>query len=369
MSSSNRAGAAAAIAQDIGGTAAAPTVEGLQGEDLPDSVASTLLKRNAANNAWETVVYTGSNLDTSLSGKAASSHAHAQADVTDLVDDLAAKASTTHATAHVTGGADVIASAVAGGDAGLMTGADKTKVDGLVAVTTKGDLVTFSTVPAKLGVGTDGYVLTADAAATNGIKWAEAAGGGTQDIDAYRQVGTSPLECWYPAGAFQPASNLTARLISADTLYAMPYLVTRAVTVDRLAINVTTPSASSAQNMRAGIYTATSTANIYPNALVLDAGTFNANTSGVQTLTISQALTAGTLYWFVLTTSVADVTVRALSSMAAPTMMMGTSSALGTSWNCYLEVARSFATLPGTFTSSAAFSANNFPAVFMRFSA
>lgn len=36
-----------------------------------------------------------------------------------------------HATSHVTGGGDVIASAVAGGNAGLMTGADKTKLDGI----------------------------------------------------------------------------------------------------------------------------------------------------------------------------------------------------------------------------------------------
>lgn len=39
---------------------------------------------------------------------------------------------TTHASTHVTGGSDVIANAVAGGNAGLMSGADKAKLDGLV---------------------------------------------------------------------------------------------------------------------------------------------------------------------------------------------------------------------------------------------
>jgi len=45
-------------------------------------------------------------------------------------------------------------------------------------VNTKGDLFTFSTIPTKLGVGTNGQVLTADSTAATGIKWAAAAGGG-----------------------------------------------------------------------------------------------------------------------------------------------------------------------------------------------
>lgn len=44
-------------------------------------------------------------------------------------------------------------------------------------LTTKGDLLTFSTVNARLPVGTDGFVLTADSAQTLGIKWAAAATG------------------------------------------------------------------------------------------------------------------------------------------------------------------------------------------------
>lgn len=39
-------------------------------------------------------------------------------------------------------------------------------------LTTKGDVYTFSTVNARLGVGTNGQVLTADSAQTTGIKWA-----------------------------------------------------------------------------------------------------------------------------------------------------------------------------------------------------
>jgi len=41
-------------------------------------------------------------------------------------------------------------------------------------LTTKGDLYGFSTVPARVAVGTNGQVLTADSTATNGVAWAAA---------------------------------------------------------------------------------------------------------------------------------------------------------------------------------------------------
>jgi hypothetical protein len=43
-------------------------------------------------------------------------------------------------------------------------------------LTTKGDLYTFSTVDARLGVGANGTVLTADSAETTGLKWAAPGG-------------------------------------------------------------------------------------------------------------------------------------------------------------------------------------------------
>jgi hypothetical protein len=44
-------------------------------------------------------------------------------------------------------------------------------------LTTKGDVFTFSTVDARLGVGANGTVLTADSAETTGLKWAAASSG------------------------------------------------------------------------------------------------------------------------------------------------------------------------------------------------
>jgi hypothetical protein len=48
---------------------------------------------------------------------------------------------------------------------------------GIAALTTKGDVLTYSSVPVRLGVGSNGQVLTADSAQTDGIKWATAASG------------------------------------------------------------------------------------------------------------------------------------------------------------------------------------------------
>jgi hypothetical protein len=49
-------------------------------------------------------------------------------------------------------------------------------------ITTKGDLIVRgASAPARLGVGTNGHVLTADSAETTGVKWAAPSGGGGLD--------------------------------------------------------------------------------------------------------------------------------------------------------------------------------------------
>lgn len=57
-------------------------------------------------------------------------------------------------------------------------------------LTTKGDLLTYSTLAARLGIGTDTHVLTADSGEDAGIKWAAAAGNGGATVATGSYVGT-----------------------------------------------------------------------------------------------------------------------------------------------------------------------------------
>lgn len=67
-------------------------------------------------------------------------------------------------------------------------------------LTTKGDVYTYSTTEARLGVGADTFVLTADSAEATGLKWA--AGGGA----------TPPKVYWFAAESLQPLETNSAAI-------------------------------------------------------------------------------------------------------------------------------------------------------------
>jgi len=66
-------------------------------------------------------------------------------------------------------------------------------------LTTKGDLYTYSTSDARLAVGTNNYVLTADSAEPTGLKWAAAGGGGKvlQVVNFTSTVGANTTSSTY----------------------------------------------------------------------------------------------------------------------------------------------------------------------------
>ena len=55
-------------------------------------------------------------------------------------------------------------------------------------LTTKGDVFTFSTVDARLGVGANGTVLTADSAEATGLKWAAPAAASYVGVSVYKSA-------------------------------------------------------------------------------------------------------------------------------------------------------------------------------------
>lgn len=80
-------------------------------------------------------------------------------------------------------------------------------------------------------------------------------------------------------------------------LYFIPVIVPANMTVDRIAVEVNTAAAS--QVARLGIYEAD--ADGLPSTLLLDAGTVSVATTGVKTITISQALSAQPYYLAIVT--------------------------------------------------------------------
>lgn len=83
--------------------------------------------------------------------------------------------------------------------------------------TAKGDLIGYSAVgvPAILPVGTDAYVLTADAAEVTGMKWAAAAGGGGDFLADGSVPITGALSSAVPDG-----SSAVAWQLNTDVAYA-----------------------------------------------------------------------------------------------------------------------------------------------------
>jgi len=185
-------------------------------------------------------------------------------------------------------------------------------------------------------------------------------GGSTPDARYYRKVGTSTYEAWYTAA--NTGTALTTGAVTLGRLYAIPFLCPKAITLDRIAFNVTTLLAGYA---RAGIYS--DTGSLYPGARLLDGGEISTGTTGVKSATINQALAAG-IYWLAFLASVA-VTVRCFA-VASLIPILGISNALGTAPNLGIYAAQAYGALPASFPGTPTMiTATPIPAVFVRLSA
>ena len=70
-------------------------------------------------------------------------------------------------------------------------------------LTTKGDLYGFSTVPARVPVGTNGQVLTADSTNANGVAWATASSGAPVQLATASLAGVSTYTFSSISGAYK----------------------------------------------------------------------------------------------------------------------------------------------------------------------
>jgi hypothetical protein len=160
---------------------------------------------------------------------------------------------------------------------------------------------------------------------------------------------------------------LSVIALPLDTLVAMPFIVPKTITVDRIAVNITTGTAL-ASDIRLGIYI--DTLNLYPDGLVLDAGTVDASVAGgagVKTITINQQLVKNTLYWLAMVASGTPTLRSAPISAILP--ILGYDSTLPTTPGTGYTTAFAFAPLPSTFPVGAGISASGIPLIFVRPSA
>ena len=106
-------------------------------------------------------------------------------------------------------------------------------------LTTKGDVYTYDTGNARLAVGTNGHVLTADSSTATGLKWAAASGSGNTLDGAYDQGGAG-------AGRSISADNGAVQIETSAANAALEAVTSvvdqSAIVVNANATNTTSPA-------------------------------------------------------------------------------------------------------------------------------
>lgn len=162
-------------------------------------------------------------------------------------------------------------------------------------IANKGDLIVGNGVNSAttLAVGTDGYYLIADSAQTTGIKY-DPSQPAVQQVARAFGYGNSLTNFVFPLNSL---NGTTSSVLTADTLYCLPFSITVSTTFTEIGMSV---SVTTATNIRIGIYDSSGTGG-YPGALVLDAGTISGSTTGDISISISQILKGN--YWLVYISS------------------------------------------------------------------
>lgn len=112
------------------------------------------------------------------------------------------------------------------------------------------------------------------------------------DISYYRQIGQT-IGRFYSSPVTGDA--ITAATLAASTIYCMPFICPKQITIDNIAIRVTTLKALAGG--RLGIYN--DNGNCAPGTLLLDAGFVSHATVGIKSVAINKTLAPG-LYWLAL---------------------------------------------------------------------
>jgi hypothetical protein len=189
----------------------------------------------------------------------------------------------------------------------------------------------------------------------------------TASPNRYVKAGTTNYVSLMVPGLSSGVTLSTKTLVNG-TAFAVPFIAPdRGGTLDQVEVYVTTGVA--ATNVRFGIYGNLGEADLYPGSLTIDCGAFASITSSQQRLaSISQALTAGALYWFVIVSDGAPAIRGGSTNQAGH--ILGTTSLAATTWTTHLSATMAYGALPGTFPTLGATAVTGaFPAAGLRFSA
>ena len=169
---------------------------------------------------------------------------------------------------------------------------------GKALVDAKGDIVTATAdnTPARLAVGADSHVLTADSSQATGLKWAAAGGGGPISSPCLARSGH------YYMSIFGAVPLTTVSINGYDRVFYVPIIFDNTTTVNNIGIylNVVGTAGAGSATCALGIYA--SSADHQPTSRIVSAGTLDLTaTIGSRFIAISQSLTARTLYWLAFT--------------------------------------------------------------------
>lgn len=227
-----------------------------------------------------------------------------------LVDDANASAQRT------TLGLGTAATAATGDFA---TAAQGTTADNAVPkslVDAKGDLVTATAAdtPARLAVGTNGYVLTADSGEATGIKWAAASsGGGAVTPPSFALSSISGSAFGVPRVV--PITTNQTLTLEANRIYPSAFFVDSAVTVSGVRLQVTTLQAGS--SVMFAILRATTAWEIDQSDAIVYQTTVSGASTGVKDITgLSVALPAGR-YYMAVGGSAANIALRSFQGFVS----------------------------------------------------
>lgn len=163
------------------------------------------------------------------------------------------------------------------------------------------------------------------------------------DIMAFRKVGTAVYEGWYSANSipFTP----TTLGFPKDSIKAIPVVFSRAQTLDRIGIEIST-AGSAGSVLRLAIY---DDVGGVPTNLIIDAGTVAGDATGNMLITINKAIVPGLYYLCMNHNSTTSIVVKCIPSTFVPNVFGAPAGATTTTSGSGISSTFTYAAFPTTF--------------------